>query len=95
LKRKQRGYGDSFYIDEVLFKMNGKQHYLWRVADQNGEVVDVYLQAKRDGAAAKRFFRRLLRSHAAWRSAGERTSVLAIGFTPLSRLAGVTIPRQR
>jgi putative transposase len=27
-------------------------------------VVDVYLQAKRDGAAAKRFFRRLLRSHA-------------------------------
>jgi putative transposase len=31
--------------------------------DQDGEVVDVYLQAKRDGVAAKRFFRRLLRSH--------------------------------
>jgi putative transposase len=31
--------------------------------DQDGEVVDVYLQAKRDGAAAKRFFKRLLRSH--------------------------------
>ena len=31
--------------------------------DQDGEVVDVYLQAKRDGAAAKRFFRRLMRSH--------------------------------
>ena len=31
--------------------------------DQDGEVVDVYLQARRDGAAAKRFFRRLLRSH--------------------------------
>ena len=30
-----------------------------------GEVVDVYLQAKRDGPAAKRFFRRLLRSHGA------------------------------
>jgi hypothetical protein len=28
-----------------------------------GEVVDVYLQARRDGAAAKRFFRRLLKSH--------------------------------
>jgi putative transposase len=38
-------------------------HYLWRAVDQDGEVVDVYLQAKRDGAAAKRFFRRLLRSH--------------------------------
>jgi putative transposase len=31
--------------------------------DQDGEVVDVYLQAKRDGAAAKRFFRLLLRSY--------------------------------
>ena len=31
--------------------------------DQDGEVVDVFLQSKRDGAAAKRFFKRLLRSH--------------------------------
>ena len=31
--------------------------------DQDGEVVDVFLQAKRDGAAAKRFFKRLLRSY--------------------------------
>ena len=44
-------------------KINGKQHYLWRAVDQDGEVVDVFLQARRDGAAAKRFFRRLLRSH--------------------------------
>jgi putative transposase len=63
LKRKHRGYGDTFYIDEVFIKINGKQHYLWRAVDQDGEVVDVYLQTKRDGAAAKRFFRRLLRSH--------------------------------
>ena len=48
---------------EVFIKINGKQHYLWRAVDQDGEVVDVYLQANRDGAAAKRFFRRLLRSH--------------------------------
>ena len=63
LKRKHRGYGDTFFIDEVFVKINGKQHYLWRAVDQDGEVVDVYLQAKRDGAAAKRFFRRLLGSH--------------------------------
>ena len=44
-------------------QINGRQHYLWRAVDQDGEVVDVYLQAKRDGAAAKRFFRRLLPSH--------------------------------
>jgi putative transposase len=63
-----RGYGDTVYIDEVFAgmpdqKINGKQHYLWRAVDQNGEVVDVYLQARRDGAAAKPFFQRLLRSH--------------------------------
>jgi putative transposase len=63
LKRKHRGFGDTFYIDEVFVKINGKQHYLWRAVDQDGEVVDVFLQAKRDGAAAKRFFKRLLRSH--------------------------------
>jgi len=64
LKQNHRGYGDTFYIDEVFVRINGKQHYLWRAVDQDGEVVDVYLQAKRDGAAAKRFFQRLLRSHA-------------------------------
>jgi putative transposase len=63
LKRKHRGYGDTFYIDEMFVKISGKQHYLWRVVDQDGEVADVYLQAKRDGAAAKRFFRRLIRNN--------------------------------
>jgi len=52
-----------FIIDEVFVKIGGKQHYLWRAVDQDGEVVDVYLQAKRYGDTAKRFFRRLLRSH--------------------------------
>ena len=63
LKRQHSGYGDTFYIDEVFVKINGKKHYLWRAVDQDGEIVDVYLQAKRDGAAAKRFFKRLLRSY--------------------------------
>jgi putative transposase len=44
-------------------QINGKQHYLWRAVDQDGEVVDVFLQARRDGAAAKRFFKRLFKSH--------------------------------
>jgi putative transposase len=63
LKRKHRGYGDTFFIDEVFVKINCKQHYLWPAVDQDGEVVDVYLQSRRDGAAAKRFFKRLLLSH--------------------------------
>ncbi|MGB5324423.1 MAG: IS6 family transposase [Pseudomonadales bacterium] len=63
LKRRHRGYGDTFFIDEVFVKINGIQHYLWRAVDQDGEVVDVYLQAKRDGVAAQRCFKRLLKSH--------------------------------
>jgi putative transposase len=34
LKRKHRGYGDTFFIDEVFVKINGKQNYLWRAVDQ-------------------------------------------------------------
>jgi putative transposase len=63
LKRKHRGFGDIFFIDEVFVRIDGKQHYLWRAVDQDGEVVDVYLQKRRDAAAAKRFFKRLLKKH--------------------------------
>ena len=62
LKRHQ-GYGDTFFIDEVFMRIGGEQHHLWRAVDQDGEVVDVFLQSRRDGKAAKRFFRRLLKSH--------------------------------
>ncbi len=63
LRRQHQGYGDTFFIDEVFVKIQGKQHYLWRAVDQDGEVVDVFLQARRDGKAATRFFKRLLKSH--------------------------------
>ena len=63
LKRKHRGYGDTFFIDEVFLRIGGKQYYLWRAVDQDGEVVDVYLQKRRDGAAARRFLKRLLKKH--------------------------------
>ena len=63
LKRRHQGYGDTFFIDEVFIKIDGKQLYLWRAVDQDGEIVDVFLQKRRDGAAAKRFFKILLKAH--------------------------------
>jgi len=63
LKRRHCGYGDTFYIDEVFVKIRGQQQYLWCAVDQDGEVVDVFLQSRRDAAAAKRFFKRLIRNH--------------------------------
>ena len=60
--RRNRGQlGDTWFLDEVFIKINGVLHYLWRAVDQDGEVVDVYCQAERDGAAARRF----LGAHAA------------------------------
>ena len=72
LKRRHQGYGDTFYIDEVFVKINGKQQYLWRAVDQDGEIVDVFLQSRRDGAAAMLFFKRLLR-----RDGGEPREIVA------------------
>jgi hypothetical protein len=40
------------YIDEVFVKIQGKQHYLWRAVDQDGEVVDVFIQKRWAKAAA-------------------------------------------
>jgi putative transposase len=50
-------------MDEVFVKIDGIQHYLWRAVDQDGEIVDIFLQRRRDGKAAKRFFTRLLKAH--------------------------------
>jgi putative transposase len=61
LRRKHQGYGDTFFIDEVFIKIDGKQYYLWRAVDQDGEVVEVFLQKRRDAKAAIRFFERLLK----------------------------------
>ena len=63
LKIRHQGIGDTFYIDEVFVKIGAKQQYLWRAVDQDGDVVDVFVQTRRDGAAAKRFFKRLLKNH--------------------------------
>ncbi len=63
LKRRHQGFGDTFFIDEVFVKINVIQHYLWRAVDQDGEIVDVFLQRRRDGKVAKRFFKRLLKTH--------------------------------
>jgi len=63
LRRRHRGYGDTFFIDEVFVRIRGEQRYLWRAVDQDGEIVDVLRQERRDAEAAKRFFRSLLARH--------------------------------
>jgi len=63
LRRRHQGFGDTFFVDEVFVKILGDQHYLWRDIDQGSEVVDVLLQSRRDGCAAKRFCKRLIKKY--------------------------------
>ncbi|GHO87543.1 hypothetical protein KSZ_55490 [Dictyobacter formicarum] len=48
--------GDIWHLDEVYLKMNGKTHSLWRAVDQDGNVLDILVQSRRNKKAAKRFF---------------------------------------
>jgi putative transposase len=61
LRRREPRPGDKWYMDEVFIKVNGQMRYLWRAVDQDGRVLDILVQNKRDARAAKRFFRKLLK----------------------------------
>jgi putative transposase len=63
LRKRRARTGDKWHLDEVFLKINGMTHYLWRAVDQNGVVIDILVQPKRDRFAAIRFFRRLLRTN--------------------------------
>ena len=62
LRPHRRRLGQRWFVDEVFIRINGTIHYLWRAVDQNGVVVDIPVQAKRDRVAAERFFRYLRHS---------------------------------
>jgi putative transposase len=50
-----------FSPSEVFLTINGARHYLWRAVDQDGHVLDILVQSRRNKKAAKRFFRKLLK----------------------------------
>ncbi|MFB7224337.1 IS6 family transposase [Streptomyces sp. NPDC056227] len=60
LRRRRPRPGDKWHLDEVFIKINGELKYLWRAVDQDGNVLDILVQRRRDKAAARRFFRRLM-----------------------------------
>ena len=60
VKRRQGRLGDNWHLDEVFIRINGAQQYLWRAVDQDGDMIDILVQPRRDQRAAERFFRRLL-----------------------------------
>lgn len=62
LRRRSPRPGDRWHLDQVFLKINGRVHHLWRAVDQDGEVLDILVQSRRDKKAAKKFFRKLLKT---------------------------------
>ena len=54
--------GDCWFLDEVTVSIQGQHRYLWRAVDQDGDVIDILVQKRKDTRAAKRFFTKLLKS---------------------------------
>src|ERR1700750_713260 len=61
IRRRAPLRGDKWHLDEVVISIAGKKHWLWRAVDQDGFVLDILVQSRRDKKAAKRLFRKLLK----------------------------------
>ena len=99
LRRRQPRPGDKWHLDEVFLTINGRRQYLWRAVDQDGNVLDILVQPRRDAKAAKRFFRKLLtRQCRVTSGAGHRQAPKlsggASGGDALGRAPAVEVPEQ-
>jgi putative transposase len=61
VRRRHPRPGDTWHLDEVCLTLRGERHYLWRAVDQDGHILDILVQRRRNKIAAKPFFRKLLK----------------------------------
>src|SRR5829696_4301234 len=61
IRRRLPAAGDKRHLDEVVVKIAGQKHWLWRAVDQEGMVLDILVQRRRDKRAAKRLLHKLLK----------------------------------
>jgi len=61
LRNKHRIKSDRWFLDEAFITIRGQLHYLWRAVDQDGDVIDILVQKRKDKKTAKRFFKKLLK----------------------------------
>ena len=52
LRRRRGRMGDTWYLDELFVTIQGRRQYRWRAVDQNGDVIDILLQPRRNRQAA-------------------------------------------
>ena len=61
LRRGRGRMGDTWSLDELFVNIQGRRQYLWRAVDQDGDLIDILVQSRRDRHAATRFFLKLLK----------------------------------
>ena len=61
LRRRRGQLGDTWYLDEVFVTIHGRRQHLWRAVDQDGDLLDILVQSRRDRRAAVRFLRQVLK----------------------------------
>ena len=61
LRRRRGQLGDTWFLDEVFVTIHGRRQDLWRAVDQDGDLLDILVQSRRDRRAAVRFFRTVLK----------------------------------
>jgi putative transposase len=62
IRQRSPARGDKWHLDEVVISIAGEPYWLWRAVDQNGFVLDVLVQRRRDSRAAQRLMTKLLKS---------------------------------
>ena len=55
--------GGRWFVDETYVKVAGVWHYVYRAVDQHGQVIDVFVSARRDIGAARTFFSAVISVH--------------------------------
>lgn len=61
--RRSAGYlGDKWHLDKCVISIAGQKQWLWRAVDQNGVVLDVLVQSRRNAKAARRLMHELLKA---------------------------------
>ena len=61
LRHRRGQQGDTRHLDELFVTLNGRLQYLWRAVDEDGDVLDILVQSRRNRRAAVRFFRKFLK----------------------------------
>ena len=61
LRRRRGRMGDTWHVDELFIAVQGRRYYLWRAVDEDGDLLDILVQARRNRRAAVRFLRKMLK----------------------------------